>query len=61
MEKLKTLEDNKEFVRMTFERQGGAGVLSSIFGDRAQVLKELDGGGMNADQTTQIIKNMTQE
>ena len=61
VEKLKSLEDNKEFVRMTFERQGGAGVLSSIFGDRAQVLKELDNGGFNADQTTQIIKQTVQE
>lgn len=61
VEKLKKLEDNKEFVRMTFERQGGAGVLSSIFGDRAQVLKELDNGGLNAEQTTQIIKQISQE
>ena len=53
---LKEMEDNKEFVRMTFERQGGAGVLSSIFGDRAQVLKELDGGPMGADQTTRLIQ-----
>ena len=53
---LKEMEDNKEFVRMTFERQGGAGVLSSIFGDRAQVLKELDVGPMGADQTTRLIQ-----
>lgn len=56
VEQLKKLEDNKEFVRMTFERQGGAGVLSSIFGDRAQVLKDLDGGGISEDSTTQIIR-----
>lgn len=61
VEQLKKMEDNREFVRMTFERQGGAGVLSSIFGDRASVLKELDGGGMNADQTTQIIRQSIEE
>lgn len=57
VEQLKKMEDNREFVRMTFERQGGAGVLSSIFGDRAQVLKDLDGGGLDAQQTTQIIQS----
>lgn len=56
VEKLKKLEDNREFVRMTFERQGSAGVLSSIFGDRASVLKELDGGGLTQNQTDQIIQ-----
>ena len=61
VEQLKRMEDNKEFVRMTFERSGGAGVLSSIFGDRAQVLKELDGGGMSADQTTQIIQQSLEQ
>ena len=56
VEQMKKLEDNREFVRMTFERQGSAGVLSSIFGDRATALRELDGGGMNAQQTNQIIQ-----
>jgi len=55
------LEDNKEFVRMTFERQGGAGVLSSIFGDRAQVLKELDGGGLSEEASTQIIRQSLED
>lgn len=61
VEQLKKMEDNREFVRMTFERQGGAGVLSSIFGDRAQVLKELDGDGLNDDQTTQIIQQSLEQ
>jgi hypothetical protein len=61
VEQLKKLEDNKEFVRMTFERQGGAGVLSSIFGDRAQVLKELDGGGLNEEASTQIIRQSLED
>lgn len=58
---LKELEDNKEFVRMTFERQGGAGVLSAIFGDRAQALRELDGGGYSEPQTTRIIQQSLED
>lgn len=58
---LKELEDNKEFVRMTFERQGGAGVLSAIFGDRATQLRELDGGGYNESQTTRIIQQSIED
>jgi hypothetical protein len=61
VEQLKKLEDNKEFVRMTFERQGGAGVLSSIFGDRVQVLQELDGGGLSEEQGTRIIQQSLED
>jgi len=61
VEQLKKMEDNKEFVRMTFERSGGAGVLSSIFGDRAQVLKELDGGPMRENETTMLIKQSLEQ
>jgi hypothetical protein len=52
---LKELEENREFIKMTVERQGGAGVLSSIFGREAQVLGDLPGGGMTEEQTTRII------
>lgn len=58
---LKDLEDNKEFVRMTFERQGGAGVLSAIFGDRATQLRELDGGGLSESETTHIIRQSIED
>jgi hypothetical protein len=34
---VKKLEENKEFVRMTVERQTSGGVLSQLFGDRARV------------------------
>ena len=61
VEQLKKLEDNKEFVRMTFERQGGAGVLSSIFGDRVQVLQELDNGGLSEEQGTRIIQQSLED
>jgi hypothetical protein len=57
----KELDDSREFIRMTVERQGSAGVLSSIFGERAQVLNELPAGGLNEEQTTKIIKDLTEE
>ena len=46
---------------MTVERQGSAGVLSSIFGDKANVLKELPSNGLNEEQTTEVIKDLTKE
>jgi hypothetical protein len=46
---------------MTVERQGSAGVLSSIFGDRANVLKELPNDGLNEEQTTQVIREIIEE
>ena len=57
----KELDDSREFIRMTVERQGSAGVLSSIFGDRANVLKELPTNGLDEAQTTEVIKDLTQE
>jgi len=55
----KELDDSREFIRMTVERQGGAGVLSSIFGDRANVLKELPNQGLNQAETDEVIKGLT--
>jgi hypothetical protein len=57
----KELDDSREFIRMTVERQGSAGVLSSIFGERAQILNELPTGGLNEEQTTKIIKDLTED
>lgn len=57
----KELDDSREFIRMTVERQGSAGVLSSIFGDKAQVLRELPDGGLNETETTQIIKQSLED
>jgi hypothetical protein len=57
----KELDDSREFIRMTVERQGSAGVLSQIFGEKAQILKELPNEGLNEDQTTQIIKGAIEE
>lgn len=57
----KELDDSREFIRMTVERQGSAGVLSQIFGEKANVLKEIPNGGLNEEQTTEIIKGAIEE
>jgi hypothetical protein len=57
----KELDDSREFIRMTVERQGSAGVLSSIFGEKAQVLNQLPNGGLTEEQTTQIIKDAVED
>ena len=57
----KELDDSREFIRMTVERQGGAGVLSSIFGDKAQALRELPDNGLNEEQTTRIIQQSIED
>ena len=46
---------------MTVERQGSAGVLSQIFGEKAQILKEIPNGGINEEDTTTIIKQAIEE
>jgi hypothetical protein len=53
----KELDDSREFIRMTVERQGSAGVLSQIFGEKVNILKEIPNGGLDEDTTTQIIKD----
>jgi hypothetical protein len=53
---MKELEENREFIRITAERQSSGGVLSAIFGDRAQALKDLPNGGLNANETNKIIQ-----
>ena len=57
----KELDDSREFIRMTVERQGNAGVLSQIFGEKAQILKEIPNGGISEDDTTKIIKQAIEE
>jgi hypothetical protein len=61
VEKMQNLGSSKEFILMTVERQGSSGVLSSIFGDRAQTLKELPDGGLNEVQTTEIIRQTLED
>ena len=58
---VKELDDSREFIRMTVERQGTGGVLSAIFGDKAQALKELPNNGLNEEQTTKIIQSSIED
>ena len=50
---VKKLEENKEFVRMTVERQTSGGVLSQLFGERARV-QEI---GLTEAESTRIISD----
>lgn len=61
---VKDLESNKEFVRITAERQSSGGVLSAIFGDRAQALREMEQPAQPAlseEQTTMIIRQSLED
>ena len=60
LEKLKALDENKEFIQITAQRSAGQGVLSAIFGDRVQAAKEIN-NGMTPEQTTMIIKSQIEE
>jgi hypothetical protein len=42
---------------MTVEAKNGGGVLSQIFGERANTLNELPNGGFNNEQVTRIIQD----
>jgi hypothetical protein len=53
---VKDLESNKEFVQITASRQTSGGVLSAIFGDKAQALKEMN-QPISEEQTTLIIRD----
>lgn len=55
---IKELDDSKEMIRMTVERSGASGVLSALFGERAQTLNELPNGGLNEQQVNQVIKRI---
>jgi len=52
---VKKLEENKEFIQITAQRQSSGGMLSALFGDRASVLREIPGGGIDEENTTRII------
>ncbi|CAB4129684.1 hypothetical protein UFOVP115_86 [uncultured Caudovirales phage] len=55
---IKELDESKEMMRVTVERSGGAGVLSNLFGERAQKLNELPNNGLNEEQTNEVIKKI---
>jgi hypothetical protein len=56
LKNLKELDENKEFIQITAQRNASQGVLSAIFGDRVQAAKEHQ-QGLDEQQTTMIIKN----
>jgi hypothetical protein len=53
---VKELDESKEFIQITAQRQAAGGVLSAIFGDRASVLKEME-QPLSEAQTTEIIRD----
>jgi hypothetical protein len=55
---IKELDDSKEMIRMTVERSGSSGVLSALFGERAQNLNELPNGGVSEEQQKQMFKRI---
>lgn len=61
VEKVKDMDSNKEFIQITAQRSAAGGVLSSIFGDRATALRDIEQAQqpvqktISAEQTTMII------
>jgi hypothetical protein len=51
---MKELEENKEFIRITAERQSSGGVMAALFGDRANTLRELP-TGLSEGESSRII------
>jgi hypothetical protein len=57
---VKEMETNKEFIQITAQRQSAGGVLSAIFGDRAQALKELP-ESLKEETVTKIISESIED
>ena len=56
LKNIKELDENKEFIQITAQRSAGQGVLSAIFGDRVQAVKDQQ-ASISEEKTTMIIKN----
>jgi len=54
LESIKKLDETKEFIQITAQRNAGQGVLTRLFGDRVDAMKERQ-QGLTEDQTTYII------
>jgi len=52
---MKELEENKEFIRITAERQTSGGLMNQLFGDKANVLRQLPNGGLTESQTSKLL------
>jgi len=57
---MKELDESKEFIQITAQRNAGQGVLSAIFGDRVQAVKDQQ-QGFSEERTTLIIKDAIEE
>lgn len=55
---LADLDSNREFIRITAERQSAGGVLSAIFGDKASALRELENGPVGEGESSKIISGL---
>ncbi|CAB4128037.1 hypothetical protein UFOVP223_24 [uncultured Caudovirales phage] len=53
---MKELDESKEFIQITAQKSAGQGVLSAIFGDRVQAMREVQ-PVINEEQTTMIIRD----
>lgn len=58
LESVKKLDESKEVIRISAERQGASGVLSALFGDRAQVLNELPNGSVSEKGIDNLMKDI---
>ena len=56
LDKIKKLDENKEFIQITAQRNAGQGVLSAIFGDRVAAAKEVQ-PVISEEKTTMIIRD----
>lgn len=60
LKSMKDLDESKEFIQITAQRNAGQGVLSAIFGDRVNAMKERQ-QGLSEEQTTMIIQQKIEE
>ena len=60
LESMKKLDESKEFVQITASRNTSGGVLSAIFGDKVQAMKETP-QPLSEERTTMIIKNQIED
>jgi hypothetical protein len=54
------MASDKEFIQITAQRQGSGGVLSAIFWDKAQALRELP-ETLKEDTVTKIIQSSIED
>ena len=60
VERVNDMNSDKEFIQITASRQSSGGVLSAIFGDKAQALRELP-ESLKEEQVTKIIQSSIED